>query len=405
MKDRYQVVVIGGGVVGCSVLYHLALRGCTDTALLEREELTAGSTWHAAGGFHAMNSDTRIAALQKYTIGLYPQVEAESGQSVGLHMSGGMELAGTPERWRWLRSELAWLRSQDTDARLLTPEEAVDLVPIIDPAGVLGALYDPLEGTLDPSGATRAYAIAARARGAEVIEHNRVLSLTPLPNGEWRVQTERGDITAEHIVNAAGLWARRVGAMVGVDHPLVPMPHHYLVTDEIPEVAAIPGEMVAVTDLEGFTYLQREGNGVLLGVYEQNPRHWQVEGAEWDFGRTLFPEELDRIMPELSIGFARFPVLADTGIKKWVNGAFTFTPDGNPLVGPVAGVRQLLGRVRLHGRVLPGRGDRTRRSPTGSSTATPATTCSAWTSRASGPTRSTTGISATRRSSSTRGAS
>ena len=338
MKDRYQVVVIGGGVVGCSVLYHLALRGCTDTALLEREELTAGSTWHAAGGFHAMNSDTRIAALQKYTIGLYPQVEEESGQSVGLHMSGGMELAGTPERWRWLKSELAWLRSQDTDARLLTPEEAVELVPIIDATGVLGALYDPLEGTLDPSGATRAYAIAARARGAEVVEHNRVLSLTSLPNGEWLVTTEQGEITAEHIVNAAGLWARRVGAMVGVDHPLVPMPHHYLVTDEIPEVAAIPGEMVAVTDLEGFTYLQREGNGVLLGVYEQNPRHWQVEGAEWDFGRTLFPEELDRIMPELSIGFARFPVLADTGIKKWVNGAFTFTPDGNPLVGPVAGV-------------------------------------------------------------------
>ena len=159
-------------------------------------------------------------------------------------------------------------------------------------------------------------------------------------------------------MNAGGLWARRVGAMVGVDHPLVPMPHHYLVTDDIPEVAAIPGEMVAVTDLEGFTYLQREGNGVLLGVYEQNPRHWQVEGAEWDFGRTLFPEELDRIMPELSIGFARFPVLADTGIKKWVNGAFTFTPDGNPLVGPVGGRPQLLGRVRLHGRVLPGRGDR-----------------------------------------------
>jgi dimethylglycine dehydrogenase len=178
MKDQYQVVVIGGGIVGCSVLYHLTLRGTTDVALIEREELTAGSTWHAAGGFHAMNADTRIAALQKYTIGIYPQVEEESGQSVGLHMSGGMELAGTPERWRWLKSELAWLRSQDTDARLLTPEEAVDLVPIIDATGVLGALYDPLEGTLDPSGATRAYAIAARRRGAQVIEHKRVLSLT-----------------------------------------------------------------------------------------------------------------------------------------------------------------------------------------------------------------------------------
>ncbi|MEA2614024.1 MAG: dimethylglycine dehydrogenase, partial [Chloroflexota bacterium] len=338
MKDRYQVVVIGGGIVGCSVLYHLTLRGLTDVALLEREELTAGSSWHAAGGFHAMNSDTRIAALQKYTIGLYPQIEAESGQSTGLRMSGGMELAGTPERWQWLKSQLAWLRTQDTDAYLMTPEEAAEMVPIIDPAGLYGALFDPLEGDLDPNGATYAYAGAARKRGADVIQHNRVLSLTRLPGGDWNVETEQGDITAEHIVNAGGLWARKVGRMVGVDHPVVPMPHHYLITDDIPEVAAIDGLMVAVTDLEGFTYLQREGNGVLMGVYEQNPRHWMVEGADWDFGRTLFPEELDRIGPELTIGFERFPALQDVGIKRWVNGAFTFTPDGNPLVGPVDGI-------------------------------------------------------------------
>ncbi|MEP6759431.1 MAG: FAD-dependent oxidoreductase, partial [Actinomycetota bacterium] len=338
MKDQYQVVVIGGGIVGCSVLYHLTLRGMTDVALIEREELTAGSTWHAAGGFHAMNSDTRVAELQKYTIGLYPQIEQESGQSVGLHMSGGMELAGTPERWQWLKSELDWLHSQDTDAYLLTPDEAAGMVPIVDPKGLYGGLFDPLEGNLDPNGATQAYAGAARKRGAEVIQHNRVLSLTPIRGGEWKVETEHGMITAEHVVNAAGLWARKVGNMVGVDHPLVPMPHHYLVTDAIPEVAAIEGDMAAVTDLEGFTYLQREGDGVLLGVYEQNPRHWKVEGADWDFGRELFPEELERIMPELSIGFDRFPVLREVGIKRWVNGAFTFTPDGNPLVGPVSGI-------------------------------------------------------------------
>ncbi|MGE5226705.1 MAG: GcvT family protein [Planctomycetaceae bacterium] len=338
MEDRYQVVVIGGGIVGVSVLYHLTLRGLTDVALLEREELTAGSTWHAAGGFHAINADTRIAALQKYTISMYEQVERESGQSTGLHMSGGLELAGTPERWRLLKSELAWHHMMGTDAYLLTPEEAAAMVPIIDPTGLEGALFDPHEGNLDPNGATRAYAIAAKRRGAGVFEHTRVLGLTPLPDGGWRIQTDRGDVTAEHVVNAAGLWARRVGRMVGVDHPLVPIVHHYLVTDDVPEVAAIEGDMAAVTDLEGFTYLQREGNGVLLGVYEQHPRHWSVEGAPWDFGRQLFPEELERIMPELSIGFARFPVLQDVGIKRWVNGAFTFTPDGNPLVGPVAGL-------------------------------------------------------------------
>jgi dimethylglycine dehydrogenase len=339
VNDRYQVVVIGGGIVGCSVLYHLALRGSTDTLLLEREELTAGSSWHAAGGFHAINADARVAELQQYTIGMYPTVEAESGQQIGLKMSGGLELAGSEERARWLHQELAWLRAQGHgDAYIVTPEQAAEMVPIIDPAGLYSALFDPEEGNLDPNGATRAYAVAARARGATIVEHNRVVSLTRQPDGEWLVETEHGPITCEHVINAGGLWARRIGRMVGVDHPLVPMPHHYLVTDDVPAVAAIDGLMPAVTDLEGFTYLQREGNGVLLGLYEQNPRHWEVDGAPWDFGRTLFPEELDRIMPELTIGFQRFPVLHEVGIRRWVNGAFTFTPDGNPLVGPLDGL-------------------------------------------------------------------
>ena len=338
MKDRYQVVVVGGGIVGVSVAYHLALRGLTDVAVIERRELTAGSSWHAAGGFHAINADTRIAALQKYTIRRYPQIEAESGRGIGLHLTGGIELAGTEERWRSLKAELAWLRTQETDARLLTPQEAADLVPLIDPTGLHGALFDPEEGTLDPNGATWAYADAAKRRGVEVIQHNRVLALEPTAEG-WRLETEQGAVTAEHVVNAGGLWARRVGRMVGVDHPLTPMLHHYLVTEDIPEVAAIPqGEMPAVTDLEGFTYLQREGDGVLLGVYETHPKHWKIEGADWDFGMELFPEDLERIMPELTIGFERFPILQDVGIKRWVYGAFTFTPDGNPLVGPVDGV-------------------------------------------------------------------
>ncbi|MDH4160060.1 MAG: FAD-dependent oxidoreductase [Actinomycetota bacterium] len=338
MKDRYQVVVIGGGIVGASVLYHLTLRGLTDVALVERAELTAGSSWHAAGGFHAINADTHIAALQKYTIGMYPTVEQESGQSVGLHMTGGLELAGTPERWEWLKTELAWLRTMDTEAYLVSPDEAAAMCPIIDPAGLQGALFDPHEGNLDPHGATHAYAGAARRRGAEVVLHNRVLSVERLAGGDWRLETELGPVTTEHVVNAAGLWARKVGRMVGVDHPLVPMQHHYLVTEDVPEVAAIDGVMPSVTDLEGFTYLQREKNGVLLGVYEQNPRHWQVDGPGWDYGMELIPKEIERISPELSIGFDRFPALQKAGIKRWVNGAITFTPDGNPLVGPVSGV-------------------------------------------------------------------
>jgi dimethylglycine dehydrogenase len=339
MRSQYRVVVIGGGIVGASVAYHLALRGVTDLAIVERDRLTAGSSWHAAGGFHALNADTRIAELQRYTIGLYPAIEAESGQGIGLRMSGGLELAGTAERWQWLRHELAWMRSQGHDgAMLLTPDEAAAMVPIINPAGLFGALFDPEEGNLDPNGATYAYAGAARARGADIVTGNRVQALERRRDGAWDVVTERGTIIAEHVVNAAGLWARRVGRMVGVDHPLVPMLHHYLVTEEIPAVAAIDGLMPAVTDLEGFTYLQREGDGILLGIYEQHPVHWAVDGAPWDFGMTLFPEEIDRILPELRMAYERFPVLRDVGIRRWVNGAFTFTPDGNPLVGPVDGI-------------------------------------------------------------------
>jgi dimethylglycine dehydrogenase len=339
MKSHYLAVVIGGGVVGASVLYHLTHRGLADVLLIERAELTAGSTWHAAAGFHALNDDPNIAALQSYTIKLYQQIEKESGQSVGMHMTGGYSLATTPERWEWLKADWALHQSLGVESRLVTPEEIVADCPIVDPSGLLGGLYDPNEGHLDPHGTTHAYAGAARQRGAQIVLRNRVLALTPLADGGWRVDTEQGSVIAEHVVNAAGLWARRVGRMAGVDLPLTPMQHHYLITGDVPALVARTSEMPAVTDLEGFTYLQQERNGVLLGVYERDPRHWKTEGADWDYGMELIPEDIDRISPELAIGFERFPVLRDVGIRKWVNGAFTFTPDGNPLVGPVPGLR------------------------------------------------------------------
>ena len=338
MKSHYRVVVIGGGIVGASVLYHLTRKGWGDIALIERAELTAGSTWHAAAGFHAINDDPHIAALQAYTIKLYQEIEAESGQSVGLHMPGGYSIATTPERWEWLQSEFAIYETIGIEARLATPEEIVTECPIVDPRGLLGGLFDPHEGAVDPHGTTHAFAIAARRRGADVILRNRVTALKPHADG-WLVETEKGTVVAQHVVNAGGLWARRVGRMVGVDLPLTPMQHHYLITEDLPELLARPDEMPCVTDLEGFTYLQQERKGVILGVYERNPRHWQTEGAEWDYGMELLPEDIDRISPELLIGFSRFPTLERAGIRKWVNGAFTFTPDGNPLVGPVPGLR------------------------------------------------------------------
>ena len=279
MKSHYRVVVIGGGIVGVNVLYHLAKKGWADIALIERAELTAGSTWHAAAGFHAINDDPHIAALQAYTIGLYRQVEAESGQNVGMHMPGGYSLASTPERWEFLRSEIEVYHTLGIEARLATAEEIDAECPIVDPAGLLGGLFDPLEGAVDPHGATHAFALAARRRGAEVILRNRVTALTQRPSGEWLVTTEHGSVVAEHVVNAGGLWARRVGRMVGIDLPITTMQHHYLITEDLPELLARPDEMRCVTDLEGFTYLQQERKGVILGVYERNPRHWKAEGA------------------------------------------------------------------------------------------------------------------------------
>jgi dimethylglycine dehydrogenase len=339
MKSHYRVIVIGGGIVGTSVLYHLSRFGWTDVALIERAELTAGSTWHAAAGFHALNDDPNIAALQGYTIRLYDEIEKESGQSVGMHMTGGVSLAASEERWQMLKAERAMYETMDMATRLVTPEEIRELCPIVDVSNLKGGLYDEHEGYMDPHGTTHAYAGAAMKRGAEVILRNRVLALQPRPDGHWTVVTEQGTITAEHVVNAAGLWARRVGRMVGLDLPVIPMQHHYLITEDVPELVALGREIASITDLEGFTYMQPERKGVLLGVYERNPRHWQTDGAEWDYGMDLLPPDIERILPELEIGFARFPTLQQVGIRRWVNGAFTFTPDGNPLVGPVSGLR------------------------------------------------------------------
>ncbi|WP_350333618.1 GcvT family protein [Coralliovum pocilloporae] len=339
MKSHYRVVVIGGGVVGASVLYHLARFGWTDVALVERSVLTAGSSWHAAGGFHALNADPNIAALQAYTIDLLGEIEKESGQSIGMHMTGGLTLAGTPDRWEWLQSAYRVFQTIGIDdCRLVTPEEAGELCPVMSTDGLLGGLWADREGYIDTTGTVHAYAGAAKKRGADVIEHNRVLELNQTADG-WQVVTEKGTISCEHVVNAAGLWAKQVGRMAGVELPVSPLEHHYLVTDSIPEVAALDHELPMTVDLEGFTYMRQDQKGMLLGIYEIKHQHWMMDGAPWDYGIELLQEDLDRIENELTLGFSRYPCLQEAGIKTWVNGAFTFSPDGNPLVGPVPGKR------------------------------------------------------------------
>ncbi len=339
MKSHYRVVVIGGGVVGCSVLYHLAKFGWQDVALLERSVLAAGSSWHAAGGFHALNADPNIASLQAYTIDLLSEIEKESGHSVGMHMTGGLTLAGTQDRWEWLQSAYRIFQTMGIeDVRLVTPEEAGTLCPIMSTEGILGGLWADREGYIDTTGTVQAYAKAAKKYGADVIEGNRVMELNPVSEG-WQVVTEKGTITCEHVVNAAGLWAKQVGRMAGIELPVSPLAHHYLLTETIPEVAALDHELPLVVDLEGFTYMRQDQNGMLLGIYEINHEHWMMDGAPWDYGMELLEEDLDRIEHELELGFNRYPVLQNAGVKNWVCGAFTFSPDGNPLVGPIRGVK------------------------------------------------------------------
>ncbi len=339
MKTNVQVAVIGGGVVGCSVLYHLTKLGWRDVVLIERSELTAGSTWHAAGGFHTLNADTNMAALQGYTIRLYKELEEISGQSCGLHHVGGLTIAMTPERMDFLKATRAMHRHMGLDTEIVGLDEIKRLCPVIDTEGVLGALYDPLDGHLDPSGTTHAYAKAARLQGAEIYLRNKVVELVPQPDGSWDVVTEQGTIRAEHVVNAGGLWAREVGAMAGVWIPLQAMEHQYLVSDDIPAVYERETELPHIMDPAGGTYFRQEGRGLVIGIYEQDCDPWKVEGTPWDFGLELLPDNLDRIAGPLEAAYRRYPCLETAGIKRVINGPFTFAPDGNPLVGPVPGLK------------------------------------------------------------------
>jgi dimethylglycine dehydrogenase len=340
LESQYRVVIVGGGVVGASIAYHLTKLGWPDVAILERSVLTAGSSWHAAGGIHALNADPNIAALQAYTIDLLSEIAEESGQDIGMHMTGGISVASAPERWEWLQSAYRVYQTMGIeDCRLMDADEIKARCPIVNVDDVLGGLWADREGYIDPSAVVHAYAKAARNRGAQVIEHNRVVELNPRPDGTWDVVTEKGTIHAEHVVNAAGLWAKQVGRMAGVELPVSPLAHHFLITEAIPELEELDFEVPMMIDLEGFTYARQELAGMLIGIYELNYRHWNMDGAPWDYGIELLPPDIDRISDELAFAMKRYPVLEETGIARWVNGAFTFSPDGNPLVGPVPGLR------------------------------------------------------------------
>jgi len=338
MKSHAKVVVIGGGVVGASVLYHLTKAGWKDVLLIERAELTSGSTWHAAGGMHTVNGDPNVAKLQQYTINLYKEIERISGQSCGVHITGGIMLAGTPARVDWLKMAQARGRYLGMDLELISVDEAARLFPLMDKKHFLGAMYDPIEGHVDPYGVTHAYAKSAQIGGAEIVRQTRVTDLRQRQDGTWDVITERGDVHAEHVVNAAGLWAREVGRMVGLELPVLAMEHQYLITGDMPELVGKKEQMHCI-DFEGEIYVRQERGGMLMGTYERAGVPWSEARTPWDFGQDLLPNDLERIAPSLEVGFEHFPALGPAGIKKVVNGPFTFAPDGNPLIGPVKGLK------------------------------------------------------------------
>jgi dimethylglycine dehydrogenase len=353
MKNQAQVVVIGGGVVGASVLYHLTLAGWTDVMMVERRELTHGSTWHSAGGMHTLNGDPNVAALQRYTVELYEKIQAESGRDCGIHMTSGLQLADTPERMDYLRMAHARGRYLGMETELISAKEAHEMVPFLDPDHFVGAMWDRHEGHVDPSGVTHAYAESAKQRGAEVNRYVWVHDITRAADGTWDLHVhdtrghERGQfedlgvINCEHFVNAGGLWAREIGRMTGLELPVLAMEHMYLITEEVPQLAewraqsTMPG--FHVVDLGGEIYMREEGNSLLLGTYERGGVPWSPHTTDWNFGAQLLSPDLDRIAANLDVGFQHFPIFQEIGIKDTINGPFTFAPDGNPLIGPVKG--------------------------------------------------------------------
>jgi len=338
MKSHYRAVVIGGGVVGCSVLYHLAKRGWSDVALIERSELTSGSTWHAAGGMHTLNGDVNMSFLQAYTIKVYNEIEAESGESCGIHRAGCLYLAGTEARHDFFKSERAKAHHIGLDLDFISLEEAARIHPLVEMKYFRAALFDPNDGHVDPNGVTNAYAKSAQKRGAEVMKRNPVKELHQKKDGGWRVVTENGTLEAEYVVNAGGLWAREVGRMAGIELPIVPMEHQYILTNDLPELAALDHELPMAIDFEGESYSRQERKTFLIGTYEHDARHWAVDGTPADFGHELLAPDLDRIADNMAIAIERYPILEKGGIKRVVNGGMVFAPDGNPIIGPVRGL-------------------------------------------------------------------
>ena len=343
MKTQARVVIVGGGVMGVSALYHLTKLGWSNVVLIDKNELTSGSTWHAAGLCTHFAHNPTIMEMRAHSVRLYRDLlPAETGLATGFHPSGALRVTRSADRIAEFRQVQGLGRFLGYDFHILSPEELAEIYPLCQTEGLLGAIYEPDDGHVDPSLATNAMAAGARAGGAEIYRHNPVEAIERAPSGEWLVATRDGAIRAEHVVNAAGTWCREIGAMMGIDLPVVPMLHQYVVTDSVSAVAeriaAGAPELPIIRDPEESWYLRQEGDGYIVGPYEKAAQPWSVDGVPPEFGMELLPPDLDRIEHIVALAMNRVPALAEAGIKTIVNGPITFTPDANPLIGPAFGL-------------------------------------------------------------------
>ncbi len=328
--------------MGVGLLYHLAEEGCTDVLLVEKGELTSGSTWHAAGQCPSLVGNYNLAKIHAYSNDLYPRLEEMTGQYVSWHASGGIRLAREQQDLDWFKYLHGISRSVGFDMEIISPSEISKIVPWLDVSDVIAGAYTTGDGHADPSGLTNAMARGATNMGASIERHNRVIDINLLPSGEWEVVTEKGTVVAQVVVNAGGCFAREVSKMVGSDMPLVNMEHHYVVTGNVPEFEARDEELPVIRDPRASSYIRQEQKSGLVGIYEgkQMTEAWAPRGyPEWSSDSELFPDDLERLMPWLGYAMERLPIIEDAGIKRIVNGAIPHPPDGPPYLGPVAGIR------------------------------------------------------------------
>ncbi|MDL2353482.1 MAG: FAD-dependent oxidoreductase, partial [Pseudomonadota bacterium] len=343
MKSTARAVVIGGGVVGVSTLYHLAKLGWTDSVLLERKELTSGSTWHAAGLLPLFNLSYSVGKLHQYSVGLYPSLEAETGLSVGFSQVSNIRLATSPDRLDEYHYYAGVAKTIGVDVNFLTADQVKAIWPLCNTDGIIGAIQHPQDGYIQPADLTQALAKGARQRGAAIYRNTAVTGITQLPSGEWLVSTDQGDITCEHVISCSGNFARQTGAMVGLDIPVIPVEHQYIVTEQHPAIMArkqqgLP-EMGVLRESDASYYMREEAGGLLLGPYEAGAPACYIDGPAAGSEYELFPDALERLEPYILAAMERVPAFGEVGIKRVYNGAIAYTPDGSPIVGPAWGLR------------------------------------------------------------------